>query len=267
MLLLPQVDPSENILEQLAVWQAEVDAEPSYATQVAKADKAWTAHRQTATLDAVEVLLSQMCCGGRRCAYCEDSLASDIEHIWPKSLYPSLVFDWQNYLYACAPCNRVKGARFAIYPSAIGTWALVSRPPSEPPLAPPPAGEMVFINPRREDPTRFFMLDVRSTFRLELLPNLPMRDLERADYTLHRLPLNDDPLCEERENEFGNYLSRLSEYLQDKNNGAPLARLERRRNALLRLRHQTVWFEMKRQHKSIPELQALFAAAPEALTW
>lgn len=33
MLLLPHIDPSENILEQLAVWQAEVDAEPTYAAK------------------------------------------------------------------------------------------------------------------------------------------------------------------------------------------------------------------------------------------
>lgn len=127
--------------------------------------------------------------------------------------------------------------------------------------------KMVFINPRSEDPTRFFMLDLRNTFRLNLMPNMPLRDLERADYTLRCLPLNEDPLCAERENEFGNYCARLKEYLHDKSSDAPADRLERRRDALLRLRHQTIWFEMKRQHKSIPELQALFEEVPEALQW
>ena len=29
----------------------------------------------------------------------------------------------------------------------------------------------------------------------------------------------------------------------------------------------TVWWEMKRQHRDIPELRALFRQAPEALGW
>ncbi len=36
---------------------------------------------------------------------------------------------------------------------------------------------------------------------------------------------------------------------------------------LRRTYHPTVWAEMKRQRSLLPELRALFQAAPEALEW
>ncbi len=49
-----------------------------------------------------------------RCMYCEDSRGTDIEHFWPKEPYPEKSFKWVNLLWACAGCNRVKGARFPL---------------------------------------------------------------------------------------------------------------------------------------------------------
>ncbi|MBX3729546.1 MAG: hypothetical protein KF858_10215 [Candidatus Sumerlaeia bacterium] len=38
--------------------------------------------------------------------YCEDSRATDIEHIRPKEHYPEVAFVWENYAYACNVCNQ-----------------------------------------------------------------------------------------------------------------------------------------------------------------
>ena len=40
--------------------------------------------------------------------YCLDSFGSDIEHFYPKSVYPCLAFTWDNYLLACSYCNRIR---------------------------------------------------------------------------------------------------------------------------------------------------------------
>lgn len=47
-----------------------------------------------------------------KCAYCECSLLeggySQVEHFYPKSLYPEEAFDWDNYLAICTLCNGEK---------------------------------------------------------------------------------------------------------------------------------------------------------------
>lgn len=48
----------------------------------------------------------------RRCAYCSDSRAADVEHYWPKKPFPQKAFTFENYLYICTECNRKKGDRF-----------------------------------------------------------------------------------------------------------------------------------------------------------
>ncbi len=55
-------------------------------------------------------ILDSMCNGPQLCMYCEGNEATDIEHIKPRSRYPSEAFKWKNYLYACTACNsRFKG--------------------------------------------------------------------------------------------------------------------------------------------------------------
>jgi uncharacterized protein (TIGR02646 family) len=49
--------------------------------------------------------LAAMTGGRERCAYCEDNLGTDIDHFAPKSKYPDLTFDWDNYFLACSHCN------------------------------------------------------------------------------------------------------------------------------------------------------------------
>ena len=43
-----------------------------------------------------------------KCCYCEKILAKDIEHFYPKTLYPQKMFEWENLLRACKDCNFEK---------------------------------------------------------------------------------------------------------------------------------------------------------------
>lgn len=50
-----------------------------------------------------------------RCMYCGDSQGTDIEHFWPKTLYPRKMFRWNNLLLGCTACGRDhKGTRFPL---------------------------------------------------------------------------------------------------------------------------------------------------------
>lgn len=267
MLPLRQIGPSEEVLLRLRSWQDEIDAESDYSAQVASAQGAWRIHRVDPLMKEVEQLLEQMCCGGRRCAYCEDSLAREIEHIWPKSLYPELAFQWPNYLYACDSCNSKKGAQFAIFPAGGGPMLKVSRARGSVARVRPAVGDSVFVNPRCEDPAAFFTLDLTGSFKFRAHRGLAGRDRERAEYTLTALPLNSDPLLKQRRNAYRHYLSTLHHYLRDVEHHASPHELARHGQAIAESDHQTVWSEMKRQQTKIPELADLFRQAPEALCW
>lgn len=47
-----------------------------------------------------------------KCAYCETLInanrSQQVEHFKPKSLFPSLAYDWSNYFLACNGCNGAK---------------------------------------------------------------------------------------------------------------------------------------------------------------
>lgn len=55
-----------------------------------------------------------------KCAYCESKITvvtyGAIEHFFPKSLYPSLTFEWKNLLLSCDKCNDTnhKGTKFSL---------------------------------------------------------------------------------------------------------------------------------------------------------
>lgn len=74
-----------------------------------------------------------------KCAYCESNITSItygcIEHFHPKSKFPNLCFDWDNFFLACDTCNSkaYKGTKF-----------------------PSVAQGGPYINPAIEDPSLFF---------------------------------------------------------------------------------------------------------------
>lgn len=89
----------------------------SAADPKAEASRLWDLQNNKAFREIREVLL-QMASGIERCMYCEDSAATDIEHFWPKAVYPDRAFEWLNYLIACSRCNsNFKRDRFPLDPA------------------------------------------------------------------------------------------------------------------------------------------------------
>lgn len=257
---------SHTALLHLSDQQAKVDALTDYAERVAEAKRLWDGKSRTA-FAPILTKLRQM--NGRlvRCSYCEDSCADEIEHIYPKTLYPDRAFVWDNYLYSCGLCNPEKRDKFAVFSGVSHAWEDIQRKRGAAVIA-PTAGDPVLIDPRREDPLVFLYLDIRDTFRFFPAAPKGTREHARADYTIDALGLNTrDVLPRCRKNEYGSYRAKLREFIHKRDAGVSARDLRLLTGALKRSPHRTVWKEMQRQANRIPELSQLFEAAPEALSW
>lgn len=271
----PLAASARTTLESL---QALIDAEPDYVSKVNAAKRAWdaktSAKAKADAFQAVRQTLASMCVGPIRCAYCEDSLADEVEHIRPKNFFPEHVFAWENYLFACGPCNGPKGSRYGVV--ANGNVAEFVRAPKDP-VTPPPDGVSALINPRTEDPLDFLELDlggttpegieVPATFGFLPKDTATVDAQARAAFSINVLGLNREVMRVARENAFGGFRARLREYVVEKEGGASVARLNELRDDLLSTPHLTVFAEMRRQQAYLPDTHALFARAPEAEIW
>lgn len=218
--------------------------------------------------DVVKKSLTEMCSGAKRCAYCEDAPADEVEHIFPKDLFPDLCFVWSNYLYACGTCNGPKNNKFAII--RHDNQEIVHLDGS----IEPPIGQSLLINPRIEDPLLFCKLNFIS-FHFEILHPENTINYQRADYTINMvLRLNDqrEYLRVARENAYGMYMMRLHYYQSYKNSISD----DQKNGMITQLQkeaHRSVWKEMQRCYidKSLwrinRKLFYLFKKNPEALTW
>jgi len=272
------ITPPGDILDQLAVYQAEVDAHPTFAERSAQGKATFSSRnrRGNRVFDAVKTSLTAMCSGARRCVYCEDSVGDEVEHIFPKDLYPDKVFRWENYVYACGNCNGPKNNKFAVFHANTGVFQTVNPPPRQP-AQQPPAGDPALINPRIEDPLAYCMLDLADTFKFVIIAAANSRDYYKADYTYNEvLRLNHEErefLRQAREEAYGDYKARLTEYVQQRDAGAQPARLQQMITQLQKKSHPTVWKEMQRYYRIgilegvDADLSARFSQAPEALTW
>jgi len=261
---LPHLSPGAETLRLLVEFQSEVDGASSFEERVLLADRLFKSRNCEADPAFAEVrgLLATMCCGVLRCHYCEGSACNQIDHFRPKSWFPESVFDWFNFVYACHGCNHRKLNGFAIYRNDTGArYDLPKRRNAD--AAPPPAGMDVAINPRRENPFAFLDLDIAETFHFVPCPNLGQHPRERARYTCALIGLNERGLPEARRAAFENYVLHFKHY-GGSSDPEVRARIQR---TISTSNHRTVWLEMKRQRASYPELDALFAAAPEALDW
>ncbi len=244
--------------------QDAIDGVQLYAERVELARRRFEAENRqgNVTFDAIKGTLTSMCGGVRRCMYCEDSRADQVEHFRPKAFYPEFVFVWLNYLYACGYCNSVKRHHFRLL-ADTGDYFDLKRSRRDP-VAEPAIGSVVLLDPRREDPLQYLSLDLVDTFCFVPRHDVGTPEHARAEYTISCLELNDrDALTHVRAQAYGNYRARLREYvaLRGTPEAAHLAR------ALVRIHHPTVWSEMKSQSVHLPDLTALFTAAPEALHW
>lgn len=265
--ILPQHLPLE-ITQALQRYQKEIDEISPYAERVQLGKNAFGMRNKSTNhvFRSVRETLATMCSGSRRCMYCEDSCADEVEHIKPKDLYPEFVFVWENYLYACGPCNGGKNNAFAIFDHQTGEKIIVTRRRGAP-IVPPKPGDDVLINPRIEDPLRYLALDLRNTFEFQPLPGLTARERERAQYTRDALALNRDILVVARRHAYGSYRARLQEYIVERGRDTSTEQLNVLIESLRRLQHPTVWREMQRQQDKLPDLQPLFEQIPEALMW
>jgi len=123
----------------------------------------WSARRQTMNNNGIVDALARMCGAKRRCMYCGDSEACDIEHFYPKSMaeFRGRVFRWDNFLFICAPCNRLKNNSFKLTNDGL-------------PL---------LLNPIDDDPWEFFDY-VEETGALVPRYDLPEDRRRRAESTL-----------------------------------------------------------------------------------
>lgn len=247
---------------KLVEYQNDVDEKCSYPERVKAAKTLFKSRnrKENRTFVAVRNELADLCSGSRRCMYCEDSVADEVEHFRPKDLYPEVVFAWMNYLYACGPCNRGKNNKFVVI-DGTGAFVDVTRP-YEAAVVPPISGDAALIDPRRENPLELLMLDLRDTFEFTPIADAGTRDYERASYTIEVLGLNDrDYLVQARKTAFQNYRALLYTYGRERD---PQRRYVGMR-AIRDNNHPTVWWEMKRQQQRWEELADLFALAPEFL--
>jgi len=252
----------------LTRWQQDIDDAATYTQRVALAKSKFSSRNTTRnkTFQEVRAALTKMCSGNRRCSYCEDSVADEVEHIRPKDLYPEQVFVWENYCYACGRCNGPKSNHFAVFPTAVGAAVNVTRPRNGP-VTPPVAGEPALIDPRIENPMDLLFVDLAGTF--QYLPNVDLvsRDQQKAEYTIELLRLNRDILIRGRRTARIAFEDILARYIEKRDANAPQEELDRRVATVRELYHRTVWFEMIRQRPHYADLELLFDQAPEALEW
>lgn len=279
MIQLPNnSSPSADSLRQLSLFQAEIDMLPTFEEQSAKAKDLFP-KKNTKTnkvFKDIKKCITNMCNSTRRCVYCEDSLADEVEHIYPKDLFPEKCFDWDNYVYACGPCNGPKNNKFALFKLSDGQFVIVN-PPKGTAAAKPPKGNPALINPRIDNPLEFAILDLSGTFKFFALPQTDSQTKQKFDYTYNEvLRLNSperEPLRQARENAYGMFKARLFQYVSKKKKQEPQLELDKLKDGILKENHPTVWKEMQRYyHKNLldqvdEELKIMFDDAPEALTW
>lgn len=278
MLRIPSRNADPSITAELNSLQAFVGSGVGYSTQVELAKKLWKEKLQTNARKAIFIkireTLAEMCSGCVRCAYCEDSLADEIEHVLPKSFFPNLAFEWENYLFACGSCNGPKSNRYGIIDRGVLREVIRTK---NGPVVPPPIGVHALINPRCENPLDFMELDLGGvtqsgvvltpTFQFVVRDDICSEDQVRAEFTISVLGMNREVIRSARENAFGGFRSRLREYASEVMVQANSDRLDLLRKDILKAPHLTVFSEMIRQNRFIPEINHLFSEAPHVLYW
>jgi hypothetical protein len=278
MIKLPEIPLPEMVVSKLKEWQDLIDKEETFELQRSKAKMLFKSKntKSNTTFNEVKKHLTLMCNSTRRCVYCEDSLANQVEHIYPKDFFPQKCFEWENYVYACGPCNQPKNNQFAILIKDNGQLQRIQSP-FWPENKIPPEGNPAMLNPRVENPLDYAILDIKETFLFFPLPSISVNEKVRAEYTFNEILKMNQPEREmlriARKNAYENFKDALFSYLQRKNEHATQERLNRIVKRIQTENHQTVWKEMQRWHQlgllvSFDlELENYFIQEPDALNW
>ena len=289
MIQLVSKELPPDVQAQLTALQRRVDDEPTFEAKAKKAQDLWESKGGKKGKEAFEKIvqtLQTMCVYVRICNYCEQSEASDVEHIYPKSLYPEYAFQWDNYLLACKQCNSgYKLDTFFVLDATENAVELVRG-------TEPPHKTLAFINPRTENPHNWMILNT-STFTFDLLPDLSKRDVNKAIKTLDVLQLNvRDTLLTARKSAARYYYQRmlllvdivnattknqlfqlLTPYDALLDQQQSLAELQEElktsfKKDITTYQHPSVWHAIKIvASKTSPKWKAIFDQLPEALHW
>lgn len=212
----------------------------AFAANDKRIDPSWKSFRGTKAGQRVASVLADAFHG--KCAYCEQESAKDVEHYFPKSVFPGRMFLWDNFLWACKNCDTEKLDEFPLDAQ----------------------GNPVLIHPGREEPLDFFCWDFLSG-KTVLHPD-PARS-ERARQTRDLLRLDQFSISEERRNKLQNVVYLLSRVV----NEDPVAA-----DTIARLRDELAahrpWLGIIRQLFTRPDRYAPLVAAareklPELVGW
>lgn len=284
----PLSNPTKKVLKDL---QDSVNRQNTFSLKVEKAQQQWSgktssAKKQSAFNDIKEQL-TNMCVSTGLCNYCEQSEATDIEHIAPKSFYPEKAFTWENYILACKICNS--GYKLDKCSVISAEKLIYLDRGSKPPIATIHA----FINPRIDDPSNYLLLNTK-VFQFETMPGLSTQDEHKALQTLEILKLNErDAVREARKVAYNHYYDSLkllidilgAETIEDLKSllrpndnrfdfTQPLEHVKtelknaRRLYISSKIAHPSVWYAIKTiESKTEPKWKFLFDKLPEALHW
>jgi len=144
--------------------------------------------------------------------FCEDSRGTDVEHFWPKSVYPTRTFDWLNLLLACAACNQAKGSGFPLDAQ----------------------GRPLLIDPTAEDPWDYLFFDAATGNITARFTEGGLPDPKGKATTDLLRPLGDEVVTEGRLQACRNlarviraFLAECSNGVQDADRQRPVAELRR----------------------------------------
>ncbi len=123
---------------------------------------------------------------GQACAYCQGQLTpsdrGDVEHFRPKSAYWWLAYVFDNYLWSCMRCNRIrKGKKFPLEPGEGGLRYGDGRSVGD--------ERQLLLDPSRDPVDGIAMKLVRSTWMLEPKKRHGVPD-PKADETIRFFELN-----------------------------------------------------------------------------
>jgi len=296
MIFLSFKDIQTSSVAHLDKVQKDILKETTFEARAKRANSKWdskTSGTGKQAFSDIKTVLTEMCVGVEICVYCEQNEATDIEHIFPKKLYPGKAFEWTNYVLACGKCNtHHKSDKFKIFNPQNSTLVEDVTPPRGT-YAEPANDDSLFINQRIEDPMDFFELDLvnRQFLYIEKHPE-GTREFIKAKYTKELLGLNTrSALVANRRNAAKFYVSRLEKYTaakvstnfqeliaainddwggidQQANFADEKGRvLDSIKNDILTNSHPTVWKELIRQRHNLPKTGSLLNQVPEALSW
>lgn len=291
MLRLNSKNLTQISSDHLAARQTQINTSPTFEAKAKEAVRLWSG-KTSAAFDEVKVTLKEMCVAVEICVYCENNEATDIEHIYPKKLYPEKAFNWTNYVLACGKCNsHHKSDKFKIF-SLQNSANIEDVTPPRGTYRQPANDDALFLNQRTDNPLDFLELDLlNQTFIfVEKFP-AGTREYHRANYTIELLGLNNrGALIAARRNAARFYIGRLEKYVKakDATNFQELkdsvddfgtidetANFKREKAKILKSiktdvlenSHPTVWKELIRQRADLPKTNGLLKDAPEAVNW